>query len=120
MDPKTRKRASGRTSDIPWSLDPESRQALKETVENVDPNYVDLITEKIAKRLSGNMPVGRQGRTMPVHNVRPSIGSEMGGMGFDLVSWIRQHPYKAIALVLGLTGGAFVFVRGVDYTFGKK
>ena len=116
MPPKTR----GRTSDLPWTLDPEQKQALKDVIEDVDPSYVDLIAGKIASRISGGAPATRRGSPVSMHEVRPSIGSEMGGMGFDFVSWVRQHPYKLIALSLGLVGGSFVFMRGVDYYFGKK
>ena len=104
-------------SGLPWQLDGPSKQAIKDAVENADPHYVDMLAGRIAQKLGTRTGTPS---VIPAREARPTIVSEMGGMGFDLASWIHQHPYKLIAMGLGLAGGVFVFIRGINYYFGKK
>ncbi len=98
---------------LPWTLDAQSQQAIRNAVENADPQYVDMLAARIAQKL----PIQQ---IMPARGARPTISSEMGGMGLDLVSWVRQHPYKLVAMGLGLAGGVFVFIKGINYYFSRK
>jgi len=107
--------ATRKPAGIPWKLDESSRKALAETIEQTDPEYVNMLVDKVAGRIAHS----NRG-TSPTRQARPSISNEMGGLGFDLVHWIRQHPYKLIALGLGLAGGTFLFVKGVNYVLGRK
>ena len=122
------KRRAKPAAGIPWALDESSKQAIKSAVENADPKYVDMLAGKIAGRIAhgrvanqASNQVSNYGGTSLARQTQPEgISSELGGMGLDLISWVHYHPYKLIMLGLGLAGGTFLFIKGVDHLLERK